>query len=341
MFIEAYKRAFSVITKKPFRLWGLSLLAGVISIFAGILTAPFLTIVGVSFIMVVNAGMAKVYLDALDGKEVNSDQLFVGFKRFWTVLGGMAWKALWTFIWCAIAIAAGVVVIAIFAAIGLSFGYQAMGIFTVIGAVLGYLVMLAGFVFVLYKTYSYSFVEYILMTDETVSATEALRQSVKLTRGKVLHIFLADFLFGLAAGLLTGILAALAFIPYVGFIFGIVLIVAVIVLALFSGIFQGLYMASFYKMPPVPEKPKYQAPQQPYGQPYQQPYGQPYQQPYGQPYQQPYQAPQQPYQAPQQPYQAPQQPYQAPQQPYQAPQQPYQAPQQPYQAPQDPNFPQQ
>ena len=341
MFIEAYKKAFSILTKKPFRLWGLSLLVGVIEIFATLWTFPFLSIVGEAFIMVVSVGMAKVYLDALDGKEVNSDQLFAGLKRFWQILGGVAWKALWIFIWAAIGVAGGYVVIAIFAAIGASFmllGETAVAIISGIGVFLGSLVMIAGVVFAVIKSYSYAFVEYILITDETVSPTEALRRSVKETKGKVGQMFLADLLVSVAFSVVMGVLGGLAMIPYVGFIFGIVAVAAYVLYLLVIGIFRGLYMAAFYKMPAVPEKPK-QAPQQPYD-PYQgQQYGQ-YQAPQ-QPYQapqQPYQAPQQPYQAPQQPYQAaPQQPYQATQQPYQAPQQPYQeAPQQPYQAPQQP-----
>ncbi|MBO4453135.1 MAG: DUF975 family protein, partial [Clostridia bacterium] len=253
LFVEAYKRAFSIIKKKPLRLWGLSLLTLVIAVFAIVLTLPVLGIVGASFIAVVYTGMSKVYLDALDEKEVNSDQLFSGFKRFWTVLGGVAWKALWIFIWAALSVAAGAVVVMLFTVIGYSFGAKALQIFSIIGAVLGYIVMAAGYVYTIYKSYSYAFVEYILMTEENVTATQALRLSIKLTKGKMLQMFLADLVFSVGTSLVIGILAGLALIPYVGFLFGIVAIVVYIAVLLFSGIFTGLYRAYFFKAP-VPVK---------------------------------------------------------------------------------------
>lgn len=320
VFIQAYKRAISVLAKKPFRLWGLSLLAGVIGVFASVLTFPALSLVGTCFTMVVGVGMAKVYLDGLDGKQVNSDQLFAGFKRFWSVLGGVAWKMLWSFIWVIIACVGALAVFLIFA---LPSFFSLMsrsgdGVGFGIGSALAILTFIGLMVFAYIKTLSYSFVEYLLITDEKISATEALRKSVRLTRGKKGQIFLADFVFGVAVGLVTGILTALTAIPYLGFLFGIVLVAFLLVVLLFKNVFMGLTYAALFKMATEPQ------PQQPYGQ---QPYGG---QPYGgQPYAQ------QPYQAPQQPYQAPQQPYQAPQQPYQ------QAPQQPYQAPQNPANPQQ
>lgn len=258
MFMQAYKQAFSVLAKKPLRLWGLSLLSGLVCAFAALLTFPFLGIVGAGFSIVVGAGMNKVYLDALDNKEVNSDQLFAGFKRLWTVLGGMAWTALWIFIWGVAAGALAAVVIAIFGIIAASIRVAALGI---IGVALGVIAGIAGGILVLYKSYSYSFVPYILMTREDVSATQALRLSMQLTKGKRIHMFLADLLFGICASVIFGILAALAMIPYAGWIFGIVLVAFAIVYVLLQGIFQGLYRAAFYKMPAVdsPAEDKFEA----------------------------------------------------------------------------------
>ena len=267
MFAEAYQRAFAVLKKKPFRLWGLSLLVGIITIFASILTFPFFTLVGTAFTMVVGAGMAKVYLDALDNKTVNSDQLFAGFKNFWKVLGGIAWKRLWMFIWGIIAFAAGGVVMLLFAIIGAAFtpnfGYYSptgidaityrmagagAGAFMVIGVILAVLVWIAGIVFTIYKSYSYRFVEYILMTED-VSATEALRKSVKMTKGLKGQMFVADLLLNVGIYVAALILGMLSAIPYIGSIFGIAAIVFVIAVILFKDVFTGLYSAAFYKMP--------------------------------------------------------------------------------------------
>lgn len=99
MFIDNYKRALDVILKKPFMLWGLSLLLGVVSIIASIVTAsiPFLSIaVGYLF----TCGSVKLYMDGLKGKEVNSKQLFAAFNKDCVkTAGAMAWQGLWTVIW--------------------------------------------------------------------------------------------------------------------------------------------------------------------------------------------------------------------------------------------------
>ena len=59
MFVEAYKRAFGVLKSKPIRLWGLSLLVGVISIVSVLFSLWFLP-VGIAFCMVIECGMATV-----------------------------------------------------------------------------------------------------------------------------------------------------------------------------------------------------------------------------------------------------------------------------------------
>lgn len=76
-----YKRAFNVLSKMPFKLWGLSLLSSLLTIL--VLVFGVLPIVIVPVIAVLSAGMAAVYLDGFNGKEVYSDQLFKGFKDFW------------------------------------------------------------------------------------------------------------------------------------------------------------------------------------------------------------------------------------------------------------------
>lgn len=85
-----YKRAFNVLSKMPFKLWGLSLLSSLLTIL--VLVFGVLPIVIVPVIAVLSAGMAAVYLDGFNGKEVYSDQLFKGFKDFWRTAGGMCWK---------------------------------------------------------------------------------------------------------------------------------------------------------------------------------------------------------------------------------------------------------
>lgn len=254
MFLKAYQRAASILAKRPIKLWGISLLSGIVCFFACLLTLPALSIVGTGFSMVVTAGMAKVYLDALDNKEINSDQLFAGFRRVWTVLGGIAWKGLWIFIWNVGAAAVAAAVFGLFYVLG--YGLRILAPFAAIGALLGIMIAIGGMVLVTVKAYSYRFVEYILMTRQDVSATQALRLSMKLTRGKKGQMFLADLVFAACASLVIIILGLLASIPYLGGVFGVILLAFTLALILFSSIFKGLYTAVFYRMPEVQVAPE-------------------------------------------------------------------------------------
>lgn len=99
MFLNHYKSALGVIAKKPIMLWGLSLLLGILSIVGVLVTMsiPFLSM-AVSFLF--TCGAAKLYMDGLKGKEVNSKQLFAAFnKDAVKTAGAIAWQSLWTLIW--------------------------------------------------------------------------------------------------------------------------------------------------------------------------------------------------------------------------------------------------
>ena len=256
MFIKAYAAAFKTIAKKPFMLWGLSLLSGIVCTIAT-LVCGILGFVGVAFGYVVSVGMAKVYLDGLEGKEVNSDQLFSGFTgRVFRVAGGMAWKDLWTLIWAGACIGAVYLLVILLAAIGLSFGYAALIVFIRIGYILAALVYLPILFFYIMKTYSYSFVPYILASRPEVTATQALRLSIELTERKRLWMWLADIVYYAAIVVVTATLFLLNLIPYVGFLFRLVLIVWLLVVFAFGPLFQGLYKAEFYRIRPTPKAPK-------------------------------------------------------------------------------------
>lgn len=207
-FVQAYKKAIEVILKKPIMLWGLSLLSGIMTAIASIFTAP-IFILGTAFSFLITCGMTKVYIDGLNGKEVNSDQLFAAFnKNCLRIVGGMFWQNLWIIIWV--------------------------------------LVPIVGPVIAVIKAYSYRFVPYILMTKPEVTATQALRLSMQMTQGKKLQMFLADLCFGAAIFVVSFVLGLLTMIPILGILFGIVTFVFVLAVALFSSIFQGLYGAFFY-----------------------------------------------------------------------------------------------
>ena len=216
MFLKKYKQALDVILKKPIMLWGLSLLSSIITGLLSIVTAP-IFILGTAISVLVSCGMVKVYLDGLKGKEVNSDQLFAAFnKNALRVIGAMAWMGLWIVIWG--------------------------------------MVPVVGFVFAIIKAYSYRFVPYIVMTRPDVTATQALRLSMEMTKGKKGQMFLADLCFYGGIFVVSLVLGLFAAIPFIGILFGIVLFVFYVALALFSPIFVGLYSAAFYDDAEVKEE---------------------------------------------------------------------------------------
>lgn len=210
MFMEAYKQALNVLKKKPLMLWGLSLLSMLICALASGLSAYFPPL-GMAFAFVITCGMAKVYIDGLHDRKVNSDQLFEGFSRFFRIAGGMAWRTLWIFIWG--------------------------------------LIPIAGIVMAIIKSYEYRFVPYILMTRPEVTATEALRLSKKMTNGKKAHMFAADFLVTLAIFVAALVIAVFASIPYIGILFCIILFLFILACIAFLPVFRGLYSAAFFEMP--------------------------------------------------------------------------------------------
>lgn len=268
MFFDMYKRALNVLRKRPVRLWGLSLLTGVIEVIAILFSFGFLPI-GIAFCYVVGCGMQKIYLDSLEGKSINTDQLFEGFKSgksFFRTAGGMAWQKLWTLIWSLVSGGAllcliPVLISSLTATLRHSFGrysYYSSSPFASVRSgslvVLCVLIFILGLIPTIVKAYEYRFVPYILMTRSDVNATAALRLSKKLTKGKKLQMFLADIV--LVGGYFVIILFLSLFsnLPLIGGLFAIVELVFQIVYMLFKPIFTGLYGAAFY-LAPTPVKP--------------------------------------------------------------------------------------
>ncbi|MCI8404714.1 MAG: zinc ribbon domain-containing protein [Clostridia bacterium] len=217
MIRNIYTRAFNILKAKPFRLWGLSLLGGFLS--ALILLAGLLPIITIPVVAVLNAGLAVVYLDGYNGKEVYSDQLFEGFKNFLRVAGGMCWKKLWILLWFLIPIAGPFIAVA--------------------------------------KSFAYAFTPYILMREPNVSATEALRKSMIDTRGYRLNMFGAVIIVPAAYFIVSLVLSLLALIPFAGIVFRIIAVIVAIAYSVFAPLFIGLVRAGFYEYAKKPVSSAY------------------------------------------------------------------------------------
>ena len=204
---DLIQKALNVLKQKPMRLWGVSLLCQLLTVLAALFGV--LPIISIPISLVLNAGMAMVFLTGYRVQEVNSDALFAGFHRFFKVAGGMGWMALWILIW---------------------------GLIPIVGPV-----------FAIIKMYSYRFVPYIVIQDPSISATEALRLSMKKTEGFKGRMFLADLIVGLCCAGVMLVLGGLSLIRYVGPVFMVISALVSIFFALVVPLLMGLISAAGYE----------------------------------------------------------------------------------------------
>ena len=210
MVSSIYKKTFSVLMKRPFRLWGISLLAEFLCLVA---YAGFIGVPAAAFCaaLLLSASMSMIFLNSYrTGLEPKTTYLFASFKkdRILRVLGGMAWMYLWIFLW--------------------------------------FLIPVVGFVFAAIRAYEYRFVPYILMTRDDVRPTEAIKVSKAETMGYKGKMFGADILLGavyLGAFLVFTLLGK---IPYLGVLFRILWVLIAIAYGLLAPLFSGIMQAAFY-----------------------------------------------------------------------------------------------
>lgn len=225
MILTIYKRALAVLAKKPFALWGISLLKALLVVLAQIL---FGTVVGVSMgiVMLLDTAMTLIFLHGYRGDEVHCIQLFDCFrdgKTFKRVLGGMAWRKLWIFLWG--------------------------------------LIPVVGIVFAAIRSYQYRLTPYILMQEPDISPTQAIERSKQMTQGYKAKMFGADLLAYCALYLALLLLLLLARIPYVGMLFMIIAVLLLLCGMVLMPLFLGLVQAAFYEeiLHPTPAAPAYGA----------------------------------------------------------------------------------
>ena len=208
---DVYKKALAVLFKKPVRLWGISLLSGLLTFILELLFG-FAIGIGICIGILINVGMTMVYLHGYRGEQVRAVQLFDAFKDGATikrVLGGIAWKKLWVFLW--------------------------------------FLIPIAGPFIAIYRSYQYSLTPYILIMEPEVKATEAMELSKERTNGWKLRMFGADILVYACIFVVVLVLTLLAKIPVLGVLFSIIMFVFNILVALLRKLFNGLVDAAFYE----------------------------------------------------------------------------------------------
>lgn len=210
--IQVYKDAFAILSKKPVRLWGLSLLASFLG-FVAMICFSVIPIVAFCISILINTSMTMIFYHGYKGDrdDYHAVDLFDCMKDWKTakrVLCGTLWSWLWIFLWG--------------------------------------LIPIVGIFFALVKGYQYRFVPYILMTQEEVAPTDAIKVSKEQTYGYKGKMFLADILVCIAFGVVYGLLLLLANIPYIGILFALIAIILCILYAVFIGLFSGLVKAAIY-----------------------------------------------------------------------------------------------
>lgn len=212
MVMKIYGRAFSVLMKKPLKLWGISLLSVfLVSVGSG-LCGVAIPIVGIAVTLLLNTSMTMIYLAGYRGEEVKTVQLFSCFKDWNTikrVLLGMGWMTLWVTLWS--------------------------------------LIPVAGMVIGIIKGYAYRLTPYILVTEPEVSVTEAYKISEQRTKGYKGKMFVADFLIYITIWVVILILGLLSRIRYVGVLFGVISFLFSLVTGALVPLFLGLVQAAFYE----------------------------------------------------------------------------------------------
>ncbi len=209
--MDIYQKAFAVLIKKPFRLWGISLLSGLITFVLGLLFG-FALGIGICIDILITVGMTMVFLHGYRGEEVHAVQLFDAFKDGATIkrtLGGMAWTYMWIFLWA--------------------------------------LIPIVGPIFAIIRAYEYRLTPYILVTEPDIKATDALKVSKERTEGWKLKMFCADLLIGVIIFAVLIVLNILTHIPVIGILFSIIFALVTIICMLFSELFCGLVHAAFYE----------------------------------------------------------------------------------------------
>ena len=209
--LSIYKRALGVLAKKPFRLWGLSLLNGLLGCVAGVLFSVPLGL-GICITMLLNTSMLMVFLHGYRGEEVNAKQLFECFRSWESVkriCGGLGWRALWIFLWA--------------------------------------LIPVVGPVFALIRTFEYWLTPYILLYEPGIALTDAIEESKKRTQGYKGKMFLAMILAPVIVAAAMLVIVLIGKISGLVDLFTLVLCLFTLLVGLLYPLFYGLVCAAFYE----------------------------------------------------------------------------------------------
>ena len=258
---QRYRRAFDIIKTVPMTLFGATVLMFALSAYA--LRSVVLWIFPIAAIpvtLLLSAGLMGVYLKAARNEKYEVTDLFAVFKDWKTlkhIVGGMLWMILMVYLWSVIpALAISLVLFIPTLIVSLVLDTEALFILYT-GLVV--LLWIAASVMAAIKAVEFSFTPFILISRPEIKATDAVKESSRLTKGIRLRIFGAIILPSIIISFVMAIPAGLAALPLIGWLFGVAALVLDILLSLGVSVFTGLVMAGFYvdALNPPPPPPVY------------------------------------------------------------------------------------
>lgn len=137
---------------------------------------------------------SKWYLDLVQRKDnVSLGDFFGNFNLAGKGILAYLWMTLWLVIWEFVAVIPGIILM-IFA--GISTGGQTeTSPLTTILFVLGILLIIAGMVIMVWKSYSYGQIFNVIADNPEIGVREGMRISIDITRGYILDLFILDLSF--------------------------------------------------------------------------------------------------------------------------------------------------
>lgn len=244
----------------PWRLVGMNLLSVVLmyrAVFSP--TAAFLWIASIIANACVSAGISLAHLKAYRGEEYNLMDAFSVFKDFNTlkrVGAGMGWMHLLVALWSVIpfmALYAGGLFV-VWLGVALSQGRNVILLFMYVFVLI--VAGIAASILAAVKSIEYSFTPYILMTRPGIKATEAVKESSRMTKGIRGKIFAALVVPVILFCIVVVVLMLLSTIQILGILFAFALILIYAAFIIFYPTLARLVLAGFYddalNLPPTP-----------------------------------------------------------------------------------------
>jgi len=167
-------------------------------------------------LLVLHVNLSGLFTKVYYGQPISYSEPFAAIKyNFGRKLGGMCWEALWIYLWSLAFIVPGAILITILATFLVfqsSYGIASPGMLMLI-----YVMMIPIYIPLIIKMLQYSMTSFILACNPNVTATNALKLSIRMTKGHKGEIFMMGLSFlgwWLLSSLTLHILGILYVFPY-------------------------------------------------------------------------------------------------------------------------------